>query len=102
MIHYFAENALLTIGCVPITDEGIEELYILAVEARNAGQDSIPVHIFPTRLDSAGMEELGLKFGDQPGLIRFWENLKTGFDYFQRNLRPPRVSVSGDGNYDFH
>ena len=32
----------VTIGCIPITDDKIKELYIYAVEARNNGQLQIP------------------------------------------------------------
>ena len=45
----FIHGACVTIGCIPLTDPGIEELYLLAVWARSAGQRSIPVHIFPSR-----------------------------------------------------
>ena len=34
-------------GCIPITDAPIEELYFLASNVRNQGQEFIPVHVFP-------------------------------------------------------
>jgi hypothetical protein len=46
----FIHGSDVTIGCLPITDAGIRELYMLAVEARAAGQTDIPVHIFPFEL----------------------------------------------------
>lgn len=39
-----------TVGCIPITDDKIKELYILAWEAQKNGQPKIEVHIFPTRM----------------------------------------------------
>ena len=43
----FIYGGAVTIGCLPITNAGIEEVYLLAVLARTAGQTAIPVHIFP-------------------------------------------------------
>ena len=86
----------VTIGCIPITDDKIKELYILAVEAKNNGQEKIPVHIFPTRLTDQGLMKLR---NDYPGSgnIPFWENLKIVFDGFEhsKTLKPIRVNKSG-------
>src|SRR5690606_40100008 len=56
----------VTIGCIPITDDKIKELYIMAVEAKNSGQQKIPVYIFPSRLDPAGMAALKREYNDNP------------------------------------
>jgi hypothetical protein len=48
----------VTIGCIPITDDKIKELYIYAVEAKNNGQVNIPVHIFPAKLTDEGLKIL--------------------------------------------
>ncbi|HET9532720.1 MAG TPA: L,D-transpeptidase family protein, partial [Blastocatellia bacterium] len=81
----FIHGGCATIGCVPITDDGIKELYIVAVAARSYGQSAIPVHIFPTKLDSAGMKRLERKFNGEARLLDFWLNLKLGFDFFERD-----------------
>ena len=39
----------MTVGCIPITNNQIEEVYLLAAYAKNLGQDFIPVHIFPAQ-----------------------------------------------------
>ena len=36
-------------GCIPISDEPIEELYVIAGAAKSRGQEFIPVHIFPIK-----------------------------------------------------
>ncbi len=97
-----------TIGCIPITNEKIQELYILCVEARNSGQQRIPVYMFPSRLDSAGLEESKKVFATYnwtrektEKVIRFWENLKIGYDYFHRNKILPNISVDKNGKYLF-
>lgn len=75
----------VTIGCIPITDDKIKELYVLAVEAKNAGFENIPVHIFPARK----IEELTKS--------AFWDNLKTIYDDFEANkkLRPIKIDTTG-------
>jgi murein L,D-transpeptidase YafK len=97
MIH----GNCVTIGCMPLTDNYIKEVYVLAVEARNNGQQSIPIHIFPTKLDENGMAFL-TKESSNPALLNFWKNLKTGYDYFEQNKMLPKVTVDKAGKYIFN
>ncbi len=46
----FIHGSCVTIGCLPITNDKIKELYIICVEAKNSGQKTIPVTIFPAEL----------------------------------------------------
>jgi len=91
----------VTIGCVPIGDEGIKELYSLAVEARDNGQEKIPVHIFPAVMDSAGLARLKELQGQDRQLAEFWDTLKQGYVLFERDHLIPKVSVSAKGKYLF-
>lgn len=88
----------VTVGCIPITDEKIKELYILAVEARNNGQQHIPVHIFPAKLEDSSLEELTKQ---HPYHKSFWQNLQIVYKDFERlkNVRP--VQINGKGEYFF-
>lgn len=97
----FIHGNCVTIGCIPITDENIKELYLVAVEARNNGQRRIPVHIFPKRLSEGGMTDLRDRFKDKNNLISFWENLREGCDYFERNHQLPTFRVRENGSYLF-
>src|SRR6185295_14668108 len=45
----YIHGSCVTVGCIPLTDNQIDELYILAAHAKDMGQDFIPVHIFPIR-----------------------------------------------------
>src|SRR6185436_2564318 len=45
----YIHGSCVTIGCIPLTDAQIDEIYILAAHAKSSGQDFIPVHIFPVR-----------------------------------------------------
>ena len=89
----------VTIGCIPITDEKIKELYVLAVEARNNGQKQIPIHIFPSRLDQSGLTHLKEKYASAPGLIKFWENLQPVYQDFENVKKINTVKVNGKGEY---
>src|SRR2546425_526617 len=87
-------------GTLELWGRGPDEVYLAAVEARGAGQEAIPVQIFPARLDEAGMARLAAGFHD-PLLLSFWRNLRGGFDRFERRHRSPRVSIDSAGSYHF-
>ncbi len=94
----YIHGSCVTIGCLPITDEKIEEVYVAAVLARSGGQAGIPVHVFPARLTDAFFTRT---HAAPPALVSFWRNLKEGYDRFERDHRPPRVVVGTDGRYRF-
>jgi murein L,D-transpeptidase YafK len=95
MVHGYCRSA----GCLAMSDISetdhtqIEEIYLLALEARRKGQREIPVHMFPFPLTEAMIQRHA-----QYGHERFWRELKPAYDYFERNRRPPAVSVVG-GRY---
>lgn len=76
----FIHGGKVTVGCLPITDAGIEEVYLLAVLARSAGQASIPVHIFPFPLTEA---ELAKRTGSP--YLPYWRGLRAGYEYFEQH-----------------
>lgn len=86
-------------GCLAVTDEGIMELYWLAVEARAAGQQRIPVHIFPARLEAEELQRLQRVFHDEPDLGAFWATLQPGYEFFEQNRRVPAIMVDRSGDY---
>jgi murein L,D-transpeptidase YafK len=86
-------------GCLAVTDDGIKELYWIAVEARAVGQQRIPVHIFPARLDDRDMTTLKRAFADRPALTAFWESLQPGYAFFEEHRRLPVVVVDAGGKY---
>ena len=96
----FIHGSCVTIGCVPIQDGPIEEVYLAAVDARDAGQARIPVHIFPCRLDGDWLR-LERESWRRPGLLDFWRNLKEGYDLFEKSRQLPRMTVDSRGNYLF-
>lgn len=97
----YVHGNCVTIGCIPITDDKIKELYIYAVEARNNGQMQIPVSIFPCRMDDKSYALIKEEYAGNKHLIDFWNNLKPGYDYFQVHKHLPKISVLKSGLYSF-
>jgi len=97
----FIHGNCVTIGCLPLTDDRIKELYAICVIAKDAGQTEIPVHIFPTKLDSAGFKNLQQAYSGNQKLLAFWRNLREGYLYFENNHKLPEISVNNKGRYLF-
>jgi murein L,D-transpeptidase YafK len=76
----FIHGGAASIGCLPITDAGIEEVYLLAVMARAAGQGVIPVHIFPFPITEVELA----KHRTSPHQA-FWRGLMPGYAYFEKH-----------------
>jgi murein L,D-transpeptidase YafK len=74
MIH----GNCVTIGCIPLTDDKIKEVYVLAAEARNRGQLDIPVHVFPSALTAANLDKLSQAHRGESVLLDFWKGLQPG------------------------
>jgi murein L,D-transpeptidase YafK len=91
----------VTIGCIPIGDAAIEELYTICVDQRSAGR-AIPAYIFPCAMDSLGMVELDSLCAEDLELRAFWENLKRGYDLFTNSFLELRFWVNNKGRYVFY
>jgi len=74
-----------------MTDESIEEIYILAQEALKRSQKHFKVHIFPFRFDQVNFASYS-----SSKWYKFWKNLKEGHDYFEKKKVPPNVEVEGE------
>ncbi len=103
----YVHGSCVTVGCIPITDGPIEELYVLAANTRNAGQDFIPVHVFPARFKKAKNQELLARFLVQrPDYEPLVKNLETVYYYFEEKKQLPVILVDKQGSYftaeDFH
>jgi murein L,D-transpeptidase YafK len=87
----------ISIGCLAIGDDMIEELYLLAVDFRNAHKkDPIPVHIFPVRMQGAEWDELR---ASHPQHLNFWGELEPIYKAFEESRRVPSVKVDANGTY---
>jgi murein L,D-transpeptidase YafK len=84
-----------TIGCLPMTDQLMEEIYIINLYAKQAGQEYIPVHIYPTKLTVNNFNKLKSDyFKNNIKLLEFWSNLKEHWDYFEKNKTLPYYEIN--------
>lgn len=90
-----------TLGCIPITDEWIEELYLISLDSYSQSKIWPSVHIFPTLLDGKGMAQLRKKFAGKPELLSFWEELQVGYQKLEETHTLPKFTVQKDGSYHF-
>lgn len=91
----------VSIGCAPVGDDAIEELYLIAFDVSNHGERRIPVHIFPARM--AGPEWTRFStaaIAETPVLRPFWEQLQPAYDFFESWHRLPKITVAPDGRYE--
>ncbi|MDP2342227.1 MAG: hypothetical protein Q8O67_14820 [Deltaproteobacteria bacterium] len=92
MVH----GECVTIGCIPLENEPIEEVYLAADAVM--GKRTLPIHIFPRRLDEAGLAKL-LATTTDATMQGFWRELATGWQAFEATKKIPRVTVAKDGAY---
>ena len=96
----YIHGSCVSVGCIPVTDSDIEEVYILASYAREAGQEYIPVHIFPIRYNnkkSAAYFENYCK--DNPSLIPFSDQLERAYNSFENTHQAPVILIDLRGDY---
>jgi murein L,D-transpeptidase YafK len=97
----FIHGGCASEGCIPLDDRSMQEVYWLVVEARAAGQRRIPIHIFPTRLSQEGVRWLDRVYAPDAATRAFWEDLRSGFDFFEKHRRVPYIAVLEGGRYEF-
>lgn len=99
MVH----GACKSVGCFAMTDKVIEEIYGFVEGAIRGGQHEVPVHIFPFRLTESNLARETA--GDWTSLWSapvnhqqwnsFWQNLKEGYDLFEKTGEPPTAYACG-------
>jgi murein L,D-transpeptidase YafK len=97
----FIHGGCVTVGCLPMTDDKIKEIYLYAVHARNSGQQQIPVYLFPFRMTDAAFVRHAEKHRNAPELLAFWRNLKTGFERFTMENTALDFSIDENGEYRY-
>ena len=78
----------VSIGCYAMGDAAIEEIYTLLAAALQRGQGTVPVHVFPFRMD-AGWQQAHANSEWLP----FWQQLELGYRAFAESGKPPRIGV---------
>ena len=96
----YIHGSCVTTGCIPITDQQIEDLYILAAHAKSEGQDFIPVHIFPIRFTNSRSNDYMTRYlKDFPEYAPMAGELKTAFEYFEKTKELPVIMINNRGEY---
>ncbi|MDX2130215.1 MAG: L,D-transpeptidase family protein [Chloroherpetonaceae bacterium] len=70
----------VTIGCLPMTDDLIKEIYLLAVYAKSSGQKEIPVYLFPFRMTTEKMQRVEQEYAQKSDLLVFWRALQHRYN----------------------
>jgi murein L,D-transpeptidase YafK len=84
-----------SVGCFAMTNPVSDEIHQLTTAALDAGEDIVPVAVYPFR-----MSDVNMAAHESSPWIAFWNNLKEGYDLFERTKRPPEVGVCS-GRYIF-
>ena len=96
----YIHGSCVTVGCIPLTDPMIEEVYIITAHAKDQGQDFIPVHIYPIRFNvKRSVDYLGRLTKDDEQLKDFSSHLEDAFNYFEKHKQIPVITVSDKGEY---
>jgi murein L,D-transpeptidase YafK len=96
----YIHGKCVTSGCIPIMDQQIEELYILAAHAHSQGQDFIPVHIFPVDFKNERSNAYLAKYLKQfPEYIKLSNELKQAYNYFEKTKKLPLILIGDKGQY---
>jgi murein L,D-transpeptidase YafK len=88
-------------GSMPLGDDLIKEIYVLVLEAYSIGQKKIPVHVFPTRMAGDSFARLATEYAFDKEKMRFWNNIKTCYEFFESHRFLPEMEISEEGNYIF-
>lgn len=92
MIH----GNCVTIGCIPIENDPIEELYIACVEAKN-NDHPVTLEMYPCRFTTENWEKLNQQTNKEN--IKFWSALKEVQIYFEANKNMPSIKITKEGDY---
>ncbi|MEM6723472.1 MAG: L,D-transpeptidase family protein [Bacteroidota bacterium] len=93
----FIHGKCVTVGCIPITDEWIRELYFLAETAKTNGQSKIPVLLFPFEMTTNKLRKYQSL---HPKHSAFWAELLPVYAYFETHQHLPDWSVTSTGAYE--
>ncbi len=96
----YIHGGCVSTGCIAISDQPIEELYVLTSNAREQGQDFIPVHVFPVKFNvKKSFEYLAQLTRENQQLQRFAISLKAVYDEFEEKKQLPLILVNKKGEY---
>jgi murein L,D-transpeptidase YafK len=84
-----------SIGCFAMTDPLIEEIY-LVVEAALKDTGTVPVHVFPFRMNASRMKQA--EFNSETAHLASWREIEPAYHLFEGTHRVPHITVE-NGRY---
>lgn len=97
MVH----GSCVTVGCIPLMDEPIEELYVITMAAKANGLDYIPLHIYPAKFkltkSRAKVDEYVKTNPDYNPLLKSFMQV---YFYFENKKQLPNIIVDENGYYE--
>lgn len=94
----FIHGDCVTVGCLPMTDDIMKEIYVLSVLSKNNSDKDIPVHIYPFRFGPLNNVIYNTLY---KGKDEFWKNLEEEYNYFEENQQIRDFYIDDFGNYVF-
>lgn len=88
----------VTIGCLPMTDDIIKEIYVLMSVTKNNNISNLPIYLFPFKFSK--LTEY-IFYKEYPEHVDLWNNLKEEYIYFKNNLRIRKYNIDSSGKYVF-
>ena len=96
----YIHGSCVTTGCIPVMDQQIEELYILATWSKSQGQDFIPVHVFPVSFNNQRSTAYLAKYlKDFPEYAPMVNQFRHAYEYFDKKKQLPIIMVDNKGGY---
>jgi murein L,D-transpeptidase YafK len=91
----FIHGACVTVGCIPLTDPLIEEVYHLVETAKKRGQKQVMVHILPGRMQTDAFKKV---MQGSPHSA-FWQELLPIYQDFEKTKLLAPVAIDATGRY---
>lgn len=96
----YIHGSCVSVGCIPVTDSDIEEIYMIASSAKANGEDFIPVHIFPVRYSNKKSLDFFENYTrSNPSLEKFESQLRAAYDKFEATKELPIILIDSRGDY---
>ena len=96
----YIHGSCVSVGCIPVNNNDIEEIYVIASAAKASGEDFIPVHIFPVRYNNkSSYAFLENYLQSNPSLQKFAMELKSAYEKFEATKEVPIILIDPKGDY---
>ncbi len=89
----------VTVGCLPMTDDLIKEIYVLNTLAKSTENRDINIYLFPFKFNK--LTEY-IFYKEYPEHVAFWNNLKEAYYFFKKNHRIRDFTIDSEGKYVFY